>query len=57
MAAVVVVDETNPKSDEQESVWNEIMARQQLIVEGLVEIHPDELCTGFHEIQETNQSQ
>ncbi|KAH9142826.1 hypothetical protein AeRB84_013124 [Aphanomyces euteiches] len=49
MEAVVVVDETNPKSDEQESVWNEVMARQQLIVEALVEIHPDELCTRFHE--------
>ncbi|RHY61160.1 hypothetical protein DYB30_003250 [Aphanomyces astaci] len=41
-------DVTNPKSDEADSVWDEVFARDAVAVEALVPIAPDALCSTFY---------
>ncbi|RHY30316.1 hypothetical protein DYB32_004415 [Aphanomyces invadans] len=51
MATVPVHDITNPKSDEGDSVWDEVFTRDAVAVESLVPVAPDDLCTSFYAVE------
>ncbi|KAF0693352.1 Aste57867_15684 [Aphanomyces stellatus] len=53
-AAAAVDDVTNPKSDEAESVWDEVFTRDELTTEELIEMTPDVLCGDFYNTEDTS---